>query len=472
MPGVPTFFQSAFNALVDHIAVLDERGMIVFVNEAWRRFADENGYTGTDAGMGLNYLKVCERSRETCSYADLVLTGLRKVLNEGRREFELEYPCHAPKGQKRWFNLRATRFVDSNEGFVVVSHENITKRKLADLALGDSEHRLQLALDASKMGTFVWHVAEDRAEADARMLALFGLAADDRLSLAEALATIINPDDSARYAQAVARAVDPAGTGELREDIRVRQADGSMRWLAITGQTAFEDEPRRAVRMPGMAADITERKRAEEHQKVLLNELNHRVKNTLAIVQSLAAQTFRGTQVSAEARDLFGSRLAALARAHDVLTRHNWESAGLGEIVGRAMESFQTGAVRIAIVGPEVRVSPKQALALSMALHELATNAAKYGALSGDAGRVRISWQFTRNKKSDELELTWTEAGGPPVRPPDRKGFGARLIERNLASELEGQVNIDYRPEGVICVIRCPLVMPERHFRFRSKSIN
>lgn len=199
------------------------------------------------------------------------------------------------------------------------------------------------------------------------------------------------------------------------------------------------------------------RREAVHRQALLINELNHRVKNSLATVQSMAAQTFREGQNSAEARALFNSRLAALARAHDVLTNQSWEGAELADVVERALEPFQSATSRFVIEGSDVRLSPKQALALSMALHELATNAAKYGALSNGDGRVRIAWSIAPRDGPSEMRLTWTEEGGPLVSPPSRKGFGSRLIERSLAHDLGGEASIEYRPEGVVSIIRSPI---------------
>ncbi len=199
------------------------------------------------------------------------------------------------------------------------------------------------------------------------------------------------------------------------------------------------------------------RLKAAHQQALLINELNHRVKNSLATVQAIAAQTFREGQNSAEGCNLFNSRLAALARAHDVLTKQSWEGADLADVVDRAVGPFQGASERFIIDGSNVWLSPKQALALSMALHELATNAVKYGALSNEAGRARIAWFIAPHNGSGELHLTWTEEGGPRVDPPLHKGFGSRLIERSLAYDLDGEASIEYRPEGVVSIIKSPL---------------
>jgi PAS domain S-box-containing protein len=204
--------------------------------------------------------------------------------------------------------------------------------------------------------------------------------------------------------------------------------------------------------------DITDRKRAEEHQRILIHELNHRVKNTLATVQSIASQTLRNACTTQEAKEALESRLFALSRAHDVLTRENWEAASLHEIAAQAIEPYRGhGRSRIEFAGPSVRISPRMALALAMALQELATNAVKYGALSNESGHVGIRWTIDDTNIPPCLHMRWEETGGPPVKAPERRGFGTRLIERSLAYDLNGKAEIRFDPAGLLCRIAAPL---------------
>ena len=246
-------------------------------------------------------------------------------------------------------------------------------------------------------------------------------------------------------------------SGEPWEDtFPIRGKDGEYRWF-LSRALAIRGADGRIIRWFGTNTDITERLKADEQRVLLINELNHRVKNTLATVQSLAMQTLRNTERSVDARELFESRLTALSRAHDVLTVESWEGAGLRQVASRALEPFTSKDGRVSIEGPDVWLTPKQALALSMMLHELATNATKYGAISDDFGTVHVGWLIAPVDGSRELELTWTEKGGPRVSQPARKGFGTRLIQRNLAHDLGGEATIEYRPEGVISVMRTPI---------------
>ena len=202
------------------------------------------------------------------------------------------------------------------------------------------------------------------------------------------------------------------------------------------------------------AIDITERKRQERHRELLVNELNHRVKNTLTTVQSFALQTLRNAASLAEGRKAFDARLIALSKAHDVLVRENWEAAELRQIVTEALAAHaEPDGSRLTIDGPDLRMRPTAALAISMALHELATNAIKHGALSNGSGTVDLAWKIENN-----FELCWTERGGPAVATPSRRGFGTRLIQQGLPHEFGGaDVDLRFASEGVVCVIRAPL---------------
>lgn len=239
------------------------------------------------------------------------------------------------------------------------------------------------------------------------------------------------------------------------ETVRIRK-DGRLIDVSLT-VSPLKDARGRVIGASKIARDITERRRSEEHRKLLVNELNHRVKNTLATVQSLAAQTFRGVIASQDfAR--FQSRLVALARAHDVLTRESWQGADLQEVLHATINPICVEPQqRVRASGPPLRLRPKMALALSMAFHELCTNAAKYGALTNDDGLIRVSWHVSDVESVSHLHLQWEEIGGPSVEVPARTGFGTRLLERALARELGGKVDLVFAQTGVRFHIEAPL---------------
>ena len=205
-------------------------------------------------------------------------------------------------------------------------------------------------------------------------------------------------------------------------------------------------------------SDVTERKLGEQHLQLMVNELHHRVKNSLATVQAIAAQTFRNADSFENSKRDFSARLVSLAQAHDILTEANWIGATLRNVIDKTVGPHRGDAGdRFDLDGQKVLLTPKSALAMSMALHELCTNAAKYGALSVEGGRVEIVWSVVEGGGEDRLHMTWTETGGPPVTSPDKKGFGSRLIEYGLAAELGGAVEIAFEPTGVICTIDASL---------------
>jgi two-component sensor histidine kinase len=203
----------------------------------------------------------------------------------------------------------------------------------------------------------------------------------------------------------------------------------------------------------GVSRDVTEEREAESQQRLLIDELNHRVKNTLAVVQSLAWQTLRNAAVPQEVRTAFEQRLMALAAAHDVLTAKNWQAASLEVIIRRGIEALSIEPERVSIAGPLLRMPPKTAVSLAMAVHELATNARTYGSLSVPEGRVEIAWEAYAAR----FELTWSEHGGPAVAAPAAEGFGTRLLRRGLAAELSGTVTLSYEPGGLVCAIAAPV---------------
>jgi len=200
--------------------------------------------------------------------------------------------------------------------------------------------------------------------------------------------------------------------------------------------------------------DITDRKRAEEQRDLLVNELEHRVKNTLSIVQSIAAQTFRNSGVDAAVQRAFEARLITLSNVHGVLTQRGWDSTDLHDVVSAALRPHAAlERERFTVAGPALRLGPKSAVALSMAVHELCTNAIKYGALSAESGHVAIEWR----EEDGRLRWQWRERGGPPVAIPTRTGFGSRMIERALAMQLSGTVTLDYQATGLVCTIDAPM---------------
>lgn len=264
----------------------------------------------------------------------------------------------------------------------------------------------------------------------------------------------VHPDDQAHVMETIQQAIRTKSVFELEH--RVLLADGTLGW-ALSRAAPLLDENGEIVEWLGTAADVTARKRYDERQNLLVNELNHRVKNTLASVQSIAMQTLRDAPTKAEGWRALQARLLALASAHDVLTRGHWEGADIYEVIQGSLAAYRMNGqdTRLKLTGPNIRLRPRAALALSLAVHELATNAGKYGALSIDSGRVDVDWTIAT--EPPVFSLRWAESGGPPVKMPQRRGFGSRLIERGLAQDLDGDIRLDFEPSGVICTIAAPM---------------
>jgi two-component sensor histidine kinase len=318
------------------------------------------------------------------------------------------------------------------------------------------QRTFDLAMIASKMGTWRYTLADNICVYVDNAQLLYGLTEARFLHDETGVKEKFHPDDMEPMWERVAKALDPAGDGRYEVEYRVKQLDGSWRWLSAWGLVEFDGQGphRKPAAIAGASRDLTEIKRAEELQGLLVNELNHRVKNTLATVQSLVVQTLRGAADLKSVRAAIESRLISLAGAHDLLTSRNWSGADVTDVVERAVAPFVAG--RFAIDGPSLDLSPKQTLALSLALHELGTNAAKYGALSRSDGRVTISWQAD----DGQLELSWRESGGPQVLAPIRRGFGSRLLENGLFRDLDGRTRLEFAADGVCCLITASLAPP------------
>lgn len=265
----------------------------------------------------------------------------------------------------------------------------------------------------------------------------------------------IHPDDVTRVGETMMRAM--AERDNVGLNGRYRRADGTYRVLHTDARPRMSDG--QFLGMIGVNVDITEReeaeaarRHAEARRELLVAELNHRVKNTLSVVQAIANQTFRGT--AQDARTAFEGRLMALSRSHDLLTKSDWRSVSLREVAAMSVQDAEE--TRATVDGPPILLPPARAVALGMVLHELFTNALKYGALSNSEGRVEVRWMRSGRLPSS-IELSWREEGGPPVATPARRGFGSVLVERMVKSELEGNVDLEFRPQGLACTIRARL---------------
>jgi PAS domain S-box-containing protein len=360
-------------------------------------------------------------------------------------------------GTYRWHISRASPVCDA-EGRILRWYGTATD--IHDLSeaqdrLHGSEKRQRIAVEAAGLGVFEWHSAQDTAiwEND-RMFEIVGRdRSDGPMSFRDFLDSCVVPEDADEVRRAL---IGPhSGDDAVHLSFRIRRLnDGAARWVELAGR--FEQPSAGSGCLVGVLSDVTQERRAQEHRMLLVNELNHRVKNTLAVVQGMAKRTFKpevdtGTQLRA-----FDGRLMALAQAHDLLTRESWRSALLSEVAEVALRERAGEEERILIDGPRVELSAKQAVTLAMALHELYTNAVKYGALSDDRGHVEFVWAV-EGAEEPQLWMRWSEHGGPPVLPPTQRGFGSSMIQRALGAEFQANVELDFRTSGFVCQVLAPL---------------
>jgi PAS domain S-box-containing protein len=316
------------------------------------------------------------------------------------------------------------------------------------IQLKQSEQRRSLALAAGNMGSWDWDRSTGECAWDDGQYGIFGVERKQFGVTAENVRALIHPDDWQRLQEGFERLLRERAP--VQHEFRVKRANGEIRWCIGTAAPSM-DAANRVVRMSGVTVDITDRKIAEERQALLAREVDHRAKNALALVQSIVRLT-RGSDISNYTSSVEG-RIKALSRAHTILSLSRWQGADMKGLVEEELAAYRTDeSARITASGPNVSLQPAAAQSIALALHELVTNAAKYGALSSSVGRVHLSWELT----DGSLGLQWTESGGPTTQAPTSPGFGTRIIVAGIEGQLAGQVTFNWRPEGLQCVLAIP----------------
>ena len=439
-------------SLGDPVYVIDGAWRITFCNAAYCRHMT----MPKEALMGRNLwdtMPPANRPRLDAHYQRVMKTGV----SEQFVQESVIYPG-------RSVDVRVFPMFD---GLAVVFRD-ITRRVAAEQALAISEAHLRRALLGAQMGDWAWDAKSDRMTFSQQALELYGLGPEGQGMEREDLRRkLLHPDDLPAVRQAAQEA--HAHHHQYDVEYRVRREDG-WRWMRVMGgphvvdgeivgvHGLVQDIHERKLASERLRAEIDERERGQQRQMLLIHELNHRVKNILAMVQAIAMQTLSAAPTPEAARASLEQRLIALAGAHDVLTRESWDGAELLDIIAGAVKAHEARpGDRFRTKGPRVRLEPKTAVSLAMALHELATNAVKYGALSADAGWIDIVWTASPAKGGIALRLDWSEHGGPSPAPPAHTGFGTRLILRSLAAE-QGSAELAFPPEGCRC--RLAVVVP------------
>ncbi|AYO83242.1 PAS domain S-box protein [Methylobacterium brachiatum] len=417
----------------------DAAGNVTYCNAYWYDYTGlPPGETGEASWMGAIHPDYREATRAAWLAA-----------SESGRPYEVEFPLRRADGQYRWFLSRAKPVRDEAGTLTswIGTTLDIHERKVAEE---------RFAALTKLAPAIIWFGNPDGSLSylNDRWYAYTGQTPEQALPLG--WGEVIHPDDL----PGLLGVWEHARTHEVVYDTeaRLRRHDGAYRWFLIRAEP-LRDASGAVVGWLGSNSDIHDRRQAEERQRLLTGELQHRVKNTLAMVQAIASQTFRNAADLDAAREAFTERLISLGRAHDILTRSSWTEAPIAEVVEGALAVHRgAAAARIRTSGPNVLLSAKAALALALALHELATNAAKYGALSSERGMVDLRWHVVHEDDAPRFCLTWSEQGGPPILAlPTRRGFGSRLIERSFAAEVGGEVKLTYAPTGLTCRLEAPL---------------
>ncbi len=311
-----------------------------------------------------------------------------------------------------------------------------------------SEQRRSLALVAGNMGSWDWDGTSGDCLWDDGQCRIFGVEPENFVVTAENVKALIHPDDWPRLQHALEQLFLERKPHQC--EFRVRRPNGETRWCLATAAPTM-DASDRIIRLSGVTVDITERRESEVRQALLAREVDHRAKNALAIVQSIVRLT-RADSMPAYVAAVEG-RITALSRAHTLLSHSRWQGADLAALVEEELAPYRSDrADKIETLGPDVSLQPVSAQTLTLALHELATNAAKYGALSSMTGRLGVSWEL----KPTTLELHWTETGGPPTQPPKQSGFGTRIIVASIEGQLGGKAAFHWNESGLHCVLAIP----------------
>lgn len=367
-------------------------------------------------------------------------------------QIDLQRSIDAPR-ETAYLNFVYQPIFDTNGAVtgIFVEGSDVTDFKHAEFSLREKEIQLTLALDAAGMG--VWEAtlidgAFINVKEDVRAAAILGSSVGEEATY-DRFASRIYEDDRPLLAESVQRSLAADAGGILDVEYRMLAANGGPeRWVHARARGTMIEG---GVKFIGTVRDVTDSKEAEARQQLLAGELQHRIKNTFAMVSAIASQTLRGEAISMQSA-VFQSRLRSLADAHDLLLGKTQEEGAIADVIIKALGPHHDDVERFDLDGPDFMLSPKQTLSLAMAVHELATNATKYGALSNDVGRVSIRW--AQNPASSDQPLAsfvWKERNGPQVVEPNRKGFGSRVISRVFAADFKGEMVIQFAPAGLVC---------------------
>lgn len=440
------------NALDDEVAILNASGRIIAANTAWESFRAENGGEAERCSVGSDYLAVCTSADGSSSTgARIVADGLRATLDTGKT-FHCEYPCNSPT-EKRWFELTANRYLRDGETYLIVQHRNISKRRI------EREEIEQAYINASAMAALIastsdavicynldgniitWNPSAER---------LYGY--DKRDILGRSLETLY-PEG---WPKRVTSYRDEIIAGKLRDFEATRVAkDGTARevWISCAPIRNADGE---IIAISNIHRDVTEVRNAERARDLIANEVIHRAKNMLSVVSAIQRQTARTAETLDDFKQSFGARLASLSKSTDLLVHNAWTSVALSRLVEDHLEPFTSAETDpyLAVSGPLIDLQPESVQTIGMAIHELATNSAKYGVLRQRRGQVAITWHI--DQASGDLHFRWLETGMDIDGKPSRTGFGHSVLTSYATTVLDAPAAYEVNGDGITWDIKVP----------------
>jgi PAS domain S-box-containing protein len=449
----PDLYREGLNALPAHIAVIDRTGLIVLVNRAWTEFALANGgVPARGVAVGANYLDVCRgpaTDPDSAACAREALEGLQAVLDGARSHFSMEYPCDSLT-QQRWYVMDIAALDLEKRAGAIVSHLDISARKQAELGLSASEARFRAMFDHAAVG--IAEIAADGRwlRANAALLRIVGRSEEDLLSRTTRDITHVEDRDAEAAHFEVLRS---GGADACMIEKRLLRGDGGFVWTA-TSLSCVRAPDNSVDYFLAVVEDISERKLAEERQRTMMRELSHRGKNLLAVIQTIAHRSLTGDRPIDEIRAAFLGRICALAATYGLLSDEGFEGAHLETVLGNELAPF---GARAQLEGPDVILTVKAAQTFGLIAHELATNAAKYGALSAPDGLLRVNWDIKGEAGGRKLVFEWRESGGPPCKAPSQSGFGTIILTRVAGAEFACSPQINFAEEGLRYWFEAPL---------------
>ncbi|QDZ03074.1 PAS domain S-box protein [Nitratireductor mangrovi] len=439
--------QGLLDALPDASAIVDPEGFIIAVNRAWKAFGTDNGGDSTNFNIGDSYFATCSDAvGESGAVSASVGQGLSNVL-QSHDHFSCEYPCHSPT-ERRWFELIIRPFVIEGSRCAILMHRNITLRKLQQIEIADARVVANelAALVASSIDPIMsfdlggrilsWNHAAER---------LYGYMREEIIG--QSVAMLFPPGID----QTTAGYIDEILLGrQQRFEVSRRTKTGGLRTIAESA-APVRDAHGEITAISSIHRDITEQKRLEERNRIAAQELSHRTRNLLTVIQSIVRQTARRAATVDDFHERFSARIASLLASNDLLISAQWDAVPLEELALRQMAAFaDTSSDRISVGGPAVSLLPAAVQALGMSFHELSTNALKYGALSSRSGRLALTWNIRSKGDAAELDIRWEERGIDVQAKPEGHGFGHAVLTSVLESSLDASVNYEISPDRLV----------------------